>query len=113
MTVETLFAALGDTHRAQMVQLLGNKNRTVNELKESLGISQSSTSQHLKVLLEAGVVQFSKQGNFRIYSLKEQALEQAYQFFDGLWDRDLQKLKSIAENNETNTQQGDLDQRPG
>lgn len=110
MALENLFAALGDPNRTRMVALLGQKSLTVNELKGHLNISQSSTSQHLKVLLDAGIVAFTKHGNFRIYSLRAQALKEAYQFFDGLWDRDLQQLKTIAEQYEKDARQGDLDQ---
>jgi len=92
-----------------MIHLLGAGSRTVNELMTSLEISQSSTSQHLKVLLDAELVNFTKHGNFRIYSLREDTLKKAYHFFDGLWDRDLQRLKSIAEKDEQNNQQGNLD----
>ena len=99
MSVEVVFGALGDRSRFQMVSLLGEKDCTVQELRSSLGISQSSTSQHLKVLHQAGLVAFTKHGNFRIYSLRRNKLKKAMHFFDNLWDDGLVKLKSTLEGN--------------
>lgn len=97
MAIAAVFGALGDANRLKMVQLLGNKNHTVDELKTGLGISQSSTSQHLKVLLKVGLVDFTKQGNFRVYSLKRNELQKAMQFFNNLWDDGLARMKSNLE----------------
>lgn len=100
MTMATIFFALGDPNRFKAVGLLGEKSLTVDELRTKLDISQSSTSQHLKVLSEAGLVSFTKHGNFRIYSLKKNELKKAMQFFDHLWDEGLEKLKMNLESNE-------------
>lgn len=97
MAIAAVFGALGDPSRLRMVQLLGNKNYTVDELKTGLGISQSSTSQHLKVLLKVGLVDFTKQGNFRVYSLQRNELQKAMQFFNSLWDDGLARMKSNLE----------------
>ncbi len=100
MLIERTFGALSDQHRLKMVLLLGERPCTVDELRKKTGISQSSTSQHLKVLSEAGLVNCSKHGNFRIYSLRQGELKKAMQFFDRLWDEGLSNLKSRLENEE-------------
>ena len=93
MFIEKTFAALSDSNRLKMVMLLGTKPLTVDEIRKELKISQSSTSQHLKKLSTAGLVSSSKHGNFRIYSLRQDNLKIAMQFFDHLWDDSLAKLK--------------------
>ncbi len=98
MAVEAVFKALGDPYRMKIIALLGEKECTVEQLKEGTGISQSSTSQHLKVLHSANLVAFKKHGNFRIYSLQREQLAKAMRFFDNLWDKDLETLKSKLEN---------------
>ncbi len=97
MAIATIFWALGDPNRFKAVKLLGEKPLTVDELRLKLSISQSSTSQHLKILSEAGLVSFSKHGNFRIYSLRKEELKKAMHFFDHLWDEGLEKLKTNLE----------------
>jgi len=97
MTVPAVFGALGDQSRFAMVMLLGKKDCTVDELRKSAGISQSSTSQHLKTLLEVGLVSYTKHGNFRIYSLRKDELKKAMRFFDRFWDDGLTKMKMTLE----------------
>ena len=95
--MDTVFKALGDPNRLKMISLLGSRDCTVDQLKSNLEISQSSASQHLKILLQAGLVTFSKHGNFRIYSLQRAELKAAMSFFDQLWDQGLAQLKSKLE----------------
>ncbi|GEM_PF-940158 len=95
-----IFKTLADSHRMKMVKLLGQKESTVTEIKQHLGLSQSATSQHLKLLNDAGLVTIRKYGNFRIYSLRRTVLQEAMNYFDQLWDNDLEQLKNNLENNE-------------
>lgn len=97
MAIEKTFAALSDPRRFKMVMFLGEKPATVEELRSKLEISQSSTSQHLKILSNVGLVSFAKHGNFRIYSLKKEELKRVMHFFDHLWDEGLAKLKMNLE----------------
>lgn len=97
MPVESVFGALGDQNRFKIVMQLGEKDYTVDELKNSLAISQSSTSQHLKILYDVGLVSYKKHGNFRIYSLRKEELRKAMHFFDEFWDTGLQKIKMNLE----------------
>ncbi len=63
------FTALAEPHRRQIVDLLGQRARSVSELVTSLGISQPGTSKHLRVLLEAGLVEARPEAQRRIYHL--------------------------------------------
>lgn len=98
--IGTIFKVLADDRRRQMLQLLGQQERTVGELEETLDLSQSSTSQHLKLLHQAGLVTFRKHGNFRIYTLQRQRLKDAMSFFDHLWDEGLLRMKQHLEQDE-------------
>ena len=98
--MEKVFGALSDPHRFQMIMMLGEKPSAVGELTSRLEISQSSTSQHLKILMETGLVSCHKQGNFRIYALRREELKRAMHFFDHLWDEGLEKLKMNLEGND-------------
>ena len=97
MAIETVFRVLGEPNRVKMVMLLGEKDCTVDQLRNRLGISQSSTSQHLKMLLRAGLATYSIHGNFRIYSLRTNELKKAMRFFDKFWDDGLKKMKAKLE----------------
>ena len=105
-----IFKALADDRRRSMLLLLGQAQHTVEQLRAKLGISQSSTSQHLKLLLQSGLVSFRKHGNFRVYELRQEELKNAMSFFDGLWDDGLQSMKHQLEaKHEKRTKKGNLD----
>ncbi len=96
----SIFKALGDGKRMHLVKLLGERECTVGELEKSLKLSQSATSQHLKLLKDAGLVTSRKHGNFRIYRLQKNKLQEAMRFFDQLWDEGLETMKTKLESNE-------------
>lgn len=54
--------ALSDPTRVKMLKLLQHRTLCVCELQDALQVAQSTTSKHLKVLEEAGLVSFRKDG---------------------------------------------------
>lgn len=61
--------ALGEAHRIRLLRLLLERERAVNELAEALEETQYNVSRHLKVLKGARLVEVTRQGQQRIYSL--------------------------------------------
>ncbi len=61
--------ALGEENRLSIVRLLLKRASNVNEIAESLKITQYNVSKHLRVLREAGLLVTEKQGQQRVYSL--------------------------------------------
>jgi ArsR family transcriptional regulator len=62
--------ALSDPNRVRIVKLLQHKSSLcVCELRTLLGIAQPTVSRHLKTLVEAGLVEYSKDGLWVNYSL--------------------------------------------
>lgn len=66
---ETTWAALLDPHRRAVLGLLRQRPHAVGELVGVLGLSQPTTSKHLRVLREAGLVQVLPDAQRRIYAL--------------------------------------------
>ncbi|MEU0969330.1 metalloregulator ArsR/SmtB family transcription factor [Streptomyces sp. NPDC005917] len=69
MSADTLWTALADPHRRAMVGLLLTRPRPVGEIVDACGLSQPSTSKHLKVLREAGLVRVRQDAQRRVYML--------------------------------------------
>ena len=63
--------AISDSNRAKIVKMLQHKLMCVCEIQEALQISQSSVSKHLKILEEAGLVDFKKDGLWINYYLTD------------------------------------------
>jgi DNA-binding transcriptional ArsR family regulator len=69
MSDASLWTALADPNRRAIVALLLERPRPVGEIVEACGLSQPSTSKHLKVLREAGLVRVRQDAQRRVYAL--------------------------------------------
>lgn len=69
------WSALADPHRRAMLGLLRERPRAVGELVDALELSQPSTSKHLRVLREAGLVRVLPRAQRRVYEIDPRPLE--------------------------------------
>ncbi|WP_437396327.1 autorepressor SdpR family transcription factor [Flagellimonas lutimaris] len=73
--MNSLFKALNDTTRRQIVELLKEKDMNAGEIAERFNISKPSISHHLDILRQANLVTSEKKGQFVEYSLNTTILE--------------------------------------
>ncbi len=78
--IAQIFKALADENRLKIVQLLSCGSLCACKILESFEFSQPALSQHMKVLIKAGVVKGERQGNWMHYSLNEEAMERLKEF---------------------------------
>lgn len=70
-------AALSDPIRLLILYTLHDGSRNVTDLATELGINQPTTSRHLKILRDRGLVETSRNGTTITYSLSDPRLIQA------------------------------------
>ena len=70
-------AALSDPTRIFILYALNERSQNVTELTNELGIPQPTTSRHLKVLRERGLVFAERQGTVITYHLTDERIVQA------------------------------------
>ncbi len=63
--------ALSDPTRVKIVKILEKRTMCVCELQTALGVAQSTTSKHLKILEDAGLVSAHKDGLWVNYALSD------------------------------------------
>jgi DNA-binding transcriptional ArsR family regulator len=68
--MQSTWSALADPHRREALALLLERPRPVGELTDRLRLSQPSTSKHLRVLREAGLVRVRQDGQRRLYAIE-------------------------------------------
>lgn len=73
----SLFHALSDPIRIEVLALLGNGERCVCDLTEVLDVAQSRLSWHLKTLKDAGLVSDRREGRWSYYTLQPDAFARA------------------------------------
>ncbi len=65
---------LGDASRLSIIKAVAGESRSVTEIINLTGLSQTLVSFHLRTLREAGVVSTRKDGPFIFYSVSNLAL---------------------------------------
>jgi ArsR family transcriptional regulator len=70
-------SALSDPTRIPLLYVLSEEPRNVTKLTVELGVPQPTTSRHLKILRDRGLVQTTRQGTTVTYSLADERLIQA------------------------------------
>jgi ArsR family transcriptional regulator len=70
------FKALGDRTRLTIVGCLLKHDHCACDFSEIAGKDQTTISRHLKILLEAGILRYEKDGRYVIYSIKDDKMKE-------------------------------------
>jgi DNA-binding transcriptional ArsR family regulator len=90
-------AALADPTRRAIFERLADRPSAVGELARELPVSRPAVSQHLRVLLEAGLVQARSDGTRRIYAIDPDGVGVLRAYLDRFWQRALTAFKDAVE----------------
>jgi DNA-binding transcriptional ArsR family regulator len=91
---------LGDANRRDIVRLLGDRDRSVQELADALPISRPAVSRHLRLLKEAGLVADRSEGTRNIFHLNQESLADIQTQLAELWGNAALRFQILAENTE-------------
>src|SRR5688500_5239687 len=95
------FTAVAHPVRRQILDYLREEPLTVSELATAFEISRPAVSQHLKVLLDAGLVNVETQGRENFYRLHPQRLQDIYLWlkpYEDLLEDKLDALGNFLDN---------------
>ena len=83
--LERLFKALADRNRVRILNLLvpAGEAVCVCALTPTLGLSQATVSYHLKLLVEAGLLERERRGRFAFYRVVPGALDRVGDLLSG------------------------------
>ena len=98
------WAALGDPHRRALLEHLLEGPRAVGELVERTELSQPSTSKHLRVLREAGLVSVRREAQRRVYALEPEPMAEIDAWlapYRRMWSRSLDALEQHLDEKES------------
>lgn len=91
------FRCLGEPVRIKLLDHLRDGEATVSELQEATGASQQNVSKHLGVLLTAGMVSRTKQGNRACYAITDETVFELCELVCGGLRRQLSELDLILQ----------------
>lgn len=107
-----VFQAIADPTRRQIINLIAYQSMNLNAIADNFSISRPAVSQHIKILMECGMVVVRQEGRERYCEAKLEMLsevsnwvDQYRQFwntqFDSL-DHYLSRIQNNNSNNQTN-----------
>lgn len=99
-TTTDAFNAVAEPRRRQILDLLADGERSVNDLVNLLGIIQPLVSKHLRVLREVGVVEVREDGRQRLYRLNGQALKPIHDWikqYENTWSERFNFMDVVLE----------------
>ncbi len=88
-------SALAEPNRLNIIELLREGPLTVGEIAEKLRLRQPQVSKHLRVLLEAGLVEVEPLANRRFYKLSAESLKEVHDWtesFRSVWEGRFDRL---------------------
>jgi len=96
--LDTLFHALGDATRREMLRELSRGERTVSQLAEPFAMSLAAASKHIKALEAAGLIRREVRGRTHVCHLEPGPLASAHEwlgFYERFWTARLDVLDRL------------------
>lgn len=97
---DDVFAALASPPRREVLRLLLDGPRTVNDLASHFDMRRPSVSEHLRVLRDAGLVSERKAGRERHYQLEPRPLLELRDWlhpYERFWRERMKALHDVLE----------------
>ncbi len=91
------FQALAEPRRREVLRLVVDRERTAGEIAERFDVTRQAVSQHLRVLLDAGLLEERREGSRRWYRARTEGLDGVREYLDGMWPAALARLGAAAE----------------
>lgn len=102
--LDSVFHALADPTRRQILRSLTSSEKTVGEIARPHKMSLAAVSKHLNVLENAELIARERRGSFQIVTLKAKTLKPAEEwiaFYSRYWNQQFDRLEKYLEGEES------------
>jgi DNA-binding transcriptional ArsR family regulator len=107
--MSSVFHALGDATRREMLRDLARGERTVSDLAEPFAMSLAAASKHIKVLEHAGLIRREVRGRTHFCRLDPGPLASAHEWlgtYERFWTSRLDELERFLRNEDAGKSKG-------
>ena len=97
---DDVFVAIAHPVRRGILEALANGRKSANEIAEPFDVSRSAISQHLGILVDAGLILRQRDGRNQFYQVQPDNLNVIYEWiqkFDGIWNQSLDRLGGLLD----------------
>lgn len=99
-TRRDVFQAIADPTRREIINLVAFNPLNLNSIAENFDVSRPAISQHIKILMECGLIVIKKQGRERVCEASLQQLNEVSDWIERyrkLWAEKFDKLDVLLE----------------
>jgi len=103
--MQTVFRAISDPTRRQILGLLSEKAMTIGEVTDRFDMTRPAIAKHLHVLEEGNLIRVETRGRERLNHFNPDPLKNVADWiaiFDRFWDAKLDNLKHVLEQDDDN-----------
>lgn len=92
-----VFQVLAEPRRRELLALLADEERTAGDIAARFDVTRQAVSQHLRILVAAGLIRERREGARRWYQARPEGLEDVRAYVEAMWPGALGRLKTAAE----------------
>lgn len=96
-----VFQAIADPTRRQIIHLIAGQEMNLNAIAGNFEISRPAISQHIKILVECGLIEIRQQGRERFCEAKLEKLSEVQEWteqYRAIWTKRFQSLRNFLDN---------------
>lgn len=105
--VDHVFRALAERRRREILRLVLDRELSSGDIAAHFDVTRPAISQHLQVLVDAGLVTVRRDRTRRLYRARPEGLDELREFLEQFWDNRLRQLKHAAEAQERRSKRHD------
>ena len=95
--MEAVLRAIAEPRRRQILRLVRDDELSASDIAAHFSISRPGVSQHVRVLVEAGLLSERRDGTRRLYRARSEAFDELLRFLDDFWGVSLERLRLAVE----------------
>jgi DNA-binding transcriptional ArsR family regulator len=95
--MEDALRAIANPRRRAMLELVWDDERTAGDIARHSGLSAPATSQHLRVLRDAGLVSVRVDANRRLYRAEAARVAEVRAALEAFWGERLARMRDDLE----------------
>jgi DNA-binding transcriptional ArsR family regulator len=99
-TRRDVFQAIADPTRRQIINLIAHQPLNLNTIADNFDVSRPAISQHIKILIECGLIDVKKNGRERYCEAKLSQLNEVAQWIEQYrksWDEKFDRMDDLLE----------------
>ena len=97
LAVRDPLLALSSPRRREILRLVWTEERSAGDIAGAFEVTWPAISQNLRVLKDAGLIKERRVGTSRLYRADRAALKPLESYLRGMWSRNIDRLRLLAE----------------